>query len=167
VKRAVLLVFGVGIAIAAMMGRRGARRILGFPVEGMRVTAHGTFGADRLGPPAHSHQGVDLIASPGSHVLAVGDGRIVATQAGLGGIVRKLELDAPAAFAPGLIPVDTLVYADLGTPLVNPGDRVRRGDSIALVGNRGFVHFAVKRGGRFIDPRLAGFPYATSAREVA
>jgi murein DD-endopeptidase MepM/ murein hydrolase activator NlpD len=108
-----------------------------------------------------------LIGSPGSRVRAVGDGRIVATRAGLGGIVRKLELDAPAPFAPGLMPIDAVVYADLGTPLVHPGDRVRRGDSIALVGNRGFVHFAVKRGERFIDPRLAGFAYTTSPQEVA
>jgi len=78
--------------------------------------------------------------------------------------VRKLELDAPAAFAPGLVPVDAIVYADLGAALVQPGEHVRRGDAIGAVGNRGFVHFAVKRGERFINPRLAGFDYA---REMA
>jgi murein DD-endopeptidase MepM/ murein hydrolase activator NlpD len=162
-----LLVFGVGIAMAAVIGRRRPRHALGRPVDGMRATAHGFFGAQRPGPPVHAHQGVDLIASPGSRVRAVGDGRIVATQPGLGGIVRKLALDTPAPFAPGLIPVDAIVYADLGTPLVSAGDRVRRGDAIALVGDRGFVHFALKRGERFIDPRLAGFAYSTSPREVA
>ena len=161
-----LWLFGVGVTLAAAMGRKRPVGTLGLPVEGTRVTAHGSYGADRGGPPAHAHQGIDLIARPGSRVLAVGDGRIVATRPGLGGIVRKLELDVPAAFAPGLVPVDAIVYADLGAPLVQAGDRVRRGDPIATVADRGFVHFAVKRGERFINPRLAGFAYS-SAREVA
>lgn len=77
-----LWLFGVGVTIAAAVGRRNRVHTLGLPVAGTRVTAHGSYGADRLGPPAHAHQGIDLIARPGSHVLAVGDGRIVATRPG-------------------------------------------------------------------------------------
>jgi murein DD-endopeptidase MepM/ murein hydrolase activator NlpD len=66
--------------------------------------------------------------------------------------------------------VGAVVYADLGTPLVQPGDRVRRGDRIALVDRTGFFHFAVKElrpGGEvFFDPKAAGFPYRASRGEV-
>lgn len=162
--RTALVAFGAGIIVAALIGRRrNARPLLGSPVESSaRLSPHGAFGADRTGPPRHAHQGVDLLAAPGSRVLAVGNGRIVHTQPGLGGIVRKLALDEPATFAPGLLPVDAIVYADIGRPLVQPGDRVRRGDAVGIVGARGFVHFAVKQGETFIDPRLAGFAYAKS-----
>jgi murein DD-endopeptidase MepM/ murein hydrolase activator NlpD len=119
------------------------------------------------------HQGTDLAAPPGSHVLAVGDGVIVRTDPGLGKIVRKLRLDVPGAWGLGHRRVNAVVYADLGTPLVQPGDRVRKGDSIALVDKAGFVHFAVKEtrpsGEIFFDPKEAGFAYrlSSSGLEVA
>lgn len=154
----------------------GAANILGPPVEVRgppRVTPHGYFGAPRAGPPKHSHQGTDLAAPPGSHVLAVGDGLIIKTDPGLGKIVRKLRLDVPGAWDLNHRRVDAIVYADLGTPLVQPGDRVRKGDPIALVDKAGFVHFAVKEfqphGEVFFDPAQAGFAYRLSspAPEVA
>lgn len=138
------------------------RRALGLPIEGtaIRLTPHGDYGAARKGPPVHAHQGFDLIAKPGSHVLAIGDGVIVSAAAGLGKIVRKLRLDRPSAWDGGGRRVTHVVYADLGEPLLKPGARVRRGDPIALVASAGFVHFAVKetREGNehFFDPREAG-----------
>jgi murein DD-endopeptidase MepM/ murein hydrolase activator NlpD len=100
-------------------------------------------------------------------VLAVGDGEIVPASPGLGKTVRKLRLDAPAAWSAGGLPIEYVVYADLGMPLVEPGDHVRRGDPIAFVDAPGFVHFAVKtkdaRGETFVDPRLAGFAYHPTA----
>jgi murein DD-endopeptidase MepM/ murein hydrolase activator NlpD len=114
----------------------------------------------------HSHQGVDLVAEPGSHVLAVGDGLIVATNPGLGKMVRKLKLSAPGSWGLGLRRVHSIVYADLGKPLVNAGDHVRRGDPIALVDKAGFIHFAVKENEVFFDPRDAGFAYDVPGAEV-
>lgn len=144
--------------------------ILGSPVEVSgppTVTPHGYFGAPRAGPPRHSHQGTDLAAPPGSHVLAVGDGEIIKTDPGLGKIVRKLRLDVPGAWDLNHRHVDAVVYADLGKPLVQPGDRVRKGDPIALVDRPGFVHFAVKEvrpsGEVFFDPAQAGFVYRLSS----
>jgi murein DD-endopeptidase MepM/ murein hydrolase activator NlpD len=143
--------------------------LLGAPVEVKRaptVTPHGYFGARRAGPPAHAHQGVDLAAPAGSHVLAVGDGLIVRTDPGLGKIVRKLRLDIPGAWDFSHRRVDAVVYADLGAPLVQPGDHVRKGDPIALVDKSSFVHFAVKEsrpsGEVFFDPKEAGFVYRLS-----
>jgi murein DD-endopeptidase MepM/ murein hydrolase activator NlpD len=167
---------GLGsVGALVIFGRRrdssGASLILGSPVEGDRapmVTPHGYFGAPRAGPPSHTHQGVDVAAPPGSYVLAVGDGVIVRTDPGLGKIVRKLRLDAPAAWSLGHRHVGAIVYADLGPPLVKPGDRVRKGDPIALVDKAGFVHFATKdlraTGEVFFDPKEAGFIYRLSSR---
>jgi murein DD-endopeptidase MepM/ murein hydrolase activator NlpD len=139
-----------------------SRHLLGSPVVGLpRLTPNGDFDAPRAGPPAHRHQGIDLVAPSGSYVLAVGDGVIAKTHPGLGKIVRKLRLDRPAAWRGGHRTVDAIVYADLGTPLVDPGDRVRKGEPIALVSNQGFVHFAVKElrpeGEVFFAPKEAGF----------
>jgi murein DD-endopeptidase MepM/ murein hydrolase activator NlpD len=91
---------------------------------------------------------------------------IVATEPGLGKLVRKLQLDKPAAFGPGGKLVHSVVYADLGKTLVEPGQHVRKGEPIAIVGNEGFVHFAVKsknsHGETFFDPKAAGFDYRLS-----
>jgi murein DD-endopeptidase MepM/ murein hydrolase activator NlpD len=140
--------------------------LLGSPVEvagAPTVTPNGHFGAPRAGPPVHTHQGIDLAAPPGSRVLAVGDGEIVRTDPGLGRVVRKLRLARPSAWGIGRRRVEAIVYADLGKPLVQPGERVRRGDPIALVWPHGFVHFAIKEvrrsGEVFFDPREAGFSY--------
>jgi murein DD-endopeptidase MepM/ murein hydrolase activator NlpD len=167
---------GAGGALLLIRTRNGAGGsiLLGSPVKvggPPVVTPHGGFAAARSGPPAHEHQGVDLAARPGSQVLAVGDGTIVATDPGLGKLVRKLRLDVPGSWAFGRRPVDAVVYADLGRALVAPGDRVRRGDPIALVDKAGFVHFAVKQsrpGGEvFFDPKEAGFAYRLWSPEVA
>ncbi len=158
-----LAAFVVGAAGAFFIGwRKRSGELLGSPLDddGLpSTTSHGFFGAARKGPPVHFHQGIDLAAKPGSRVLAVGDGRIVATDPGLGKIVRKLRLDIPNAWTWSGAPIDSIVYADLGEPLVDPGERVRQGDSIAFVDRPGFVHFAVKQGSRFVDPKTAGFAY--------
>jgi murein DD-endopeptidase MepM/ murein hydrolase activator NlpD len=172
-KRSGWIAIGLGVGglilFARRRGRDNAPTALGSPVEvdGIpRVTPNGHYGAPRKGPPVHTHQGVDLQARPGSRVLAIGDGRIVDTAPGLGLVVRKLELATPASWTDGARKVRWVVYADLGQPLVNPGDRVKRGDPIALVDKRGFVHFAVKDlvGNRevFFDSADAGFRYALS-----
>ncbi len=180
-KRDTWLLLGLGsVGALLLFGRKrdalSGSIILGSPVEANgppRVTPHGYFGAPRAGPPVHQHQGVDLAAPPGSHVLAVGDGVIVKTDPGIGKVVRKLRLDVRGAWNLSHRRVDAIVYADLGKPFVQPGDRVRKGDPIALVDNAGFVHFAVKEsrpGGEvFFDPKEAGFLYrpSSSGPEVA
>jgi murein DD-endopeptidase MepM/ murein hydrolase activator NlpD len=165
-KRWMWLCLGAAGAVLLVARRRPT---LGAPLEGgwPTITPRGYFGADRRGPPAHLHQGIDLVARPGSKVLAVGDGVVVAAKPGLGGIVRKLRLDEEGAWSPyGGAAIAFVVYADLGRALVKAGDRVERGDAIGVVGPRGFVHFAVKtQGEKFIDPKRAGFAYRSTAPE--
>jgi murein DD-endopeptidase MepM/ murein hydrolase activator NlpD len=176
--RNTLLWIGIGSGVFLLLGRKQSAPLFGrqlqSPIAGNpspQVTPHGYFGAHRAGPPVHDHQGLDLVAKPGSQVLAVGDGVIVATDPGLGKLVRKLKLDPPSSWRLGSRRVAAIVYADLGTPLVKPGDRVRIGDPVATVDKTGFFHFAVKeqRGGSeiFFDPREAGFAYRTSGPAVA
>jgi murein DD-endopeptidase MepM/ murein hydrolase activator NlpD len=99
-------------------------------------------------------------------VLAVGDGVIVPAEPGLGHSVRKLRLNRPGAWSGTGEPIEAVVYADLGTPLVEPGDHVRKGDAIAKVGSAGFFHFAVRvHGERFIPPARAGFVYHAPDQE--
>jgi len=166
------LLLGLGSVVGAIL--LGRYRLLGSPIAASgpaRVTPHGSFGEARRGPPAHKHQGIDLIAPPGALVLAVGDGKIVDAKPGLGKIVRKLELDVPSTWTSSGRIVSAVVYADLGAPLVAPGDLVRRGDPIARVAHAGFVHFAVKErthdGEVFFDPSEAGFAYHASGPEVS
>jgi murein DD-endopeptidase MepM/ murein hydrolase activator NlpD len=156
----------ISLGSAALLMLRRDRSVLALPIaSALRVTPHGDFGATRSGPPRHAHQGIDIAATPGSRIVAVGDGVIVAVNPGLGKTVRKLRLDVPGAWSFGPRRIDHVVYADLGTPLVSPGHRVRKGDAVALVDKSGFFHFAVKSGEDFFDPKHAGLFYRPS--EVA
>jgi|SRR5579859_5781052 len=170
--RGTWLLLGLGSAVGAIL--LGRHRLLGSPLAATgtpRVTPHGGFGEPRRGPPAHRHQGIDLVAPAGALVLAVGDGEIVDTKPGLGRIVRKLKLDVSSTWTRGSRPVASVVYADLGEPFVESGDRVRRGDPIARVADAGFFHFAVKEQGDdgdiFFDPSEAGFAYRATGPEVS
>jgi|GEM_PF-1728075 len=157
--------FGLGAARAPELVELVELSLLGPPLEAAppyRVTPHGTYGAHRAGPPVHEHQGVDLQAPKGAAILAVGDGVIVPAQPGLGKTVLKLTLDRPGRWIEAPIGplVYHLVYADLGTPLVHVGERVRRGQPIARVWGDNFFHFAAKtvgsHGEEFFDPARSG-----------
>src|ERR1700722_7812076 len=96
-----LWLLGGGAVVWWMHKRSFGAPLLGSPLETSdwpRATPHGAYGAPRARPPRHRHQGLYLAAPPGSFVLAVGDGVIVATNPGLGRVVRKLRLDAPSAW---------------------------------------------------------------------
>lgn len=170
------LLLGLGALGVGLLLRRTsdpiAEPLLASPLDGaLKVTSHGDFGAARPGPPAHRHQGIDLGAKPGTFVRAIGAGVIVPTKPGLGKLVRKLRLDKPGIFATGASEsVSFAVYADLGSALREPGERVDAGEPIAVVGSRGFFHFACKRFTRhheqFFDPALAGLAYLTTKERV-
>ena len=166
-----LLAAGIGVAVLALRRRPKSAALIA-PLNGVLMTTpNGAFGARRKGPPAHKHQGIDLATRPGAFVRAVGDGVVVAANPGLGGIVRKLQLDEPRAFAGGGEPIAFVVYADLGSALREPGERVVAGEPLGVVGARGFVHFACKRvvGGReqFFDPALTGLLYHSTKERVS
>ncbi len=94
------------------------------------------------------HNGVDFAGAEGSDVLAVAAGVVTwtGTRTGYGELVEISHGD-------GLV----TRYAHNQQNLVQPGDVVRKGETIALMGNSGrstgaHVHFEVYKHGRPVDP---------------
>lgn len=120
------------------------------PVGGRVTSGYGTRMHPILGY-ARFHRGLDLAAAAGTPIRAAADGRVVS--AGWhGGYGRQIAL----AHGGGL----GTSYSHLSRMLAQPGDVVKRGQVIGLVGSSGLstgphVHFEASRNGRPIDPRSA------------
>ena len=125
---------------------------LGFPVKGKSDVAVGSFwGANRDGGKRR-HEGIDIFAKRGTPAVAAVDGYVTRTGVtNLGGNVVWLA-DAEHG--------QHIYYAHLDKQLVQPGQQVRQGDTLGLVGNTGnarttppHLHFGVYRSGRgAVDP---------------
>jgi len=115
------------------------------PVAG-RFTYGSGWGACRDGC-ARRHQGIDLLAPPGTRLVAVEHGRIGPRwghDGGRAGVRLWLHGDSGTAY----------FYAHNSRNLARPGQRVRRGDQVAEIGNSGnaahtppHVHFEIHPGG--------------------
>ncbi|MCY7352255.1 MAG: peptidoglycan DD-metalloendopeptidase family protein [Cytophagaceae bacterium] len=116
--------------------------LLSFPVAGKKYENLISFwGAARDGGQ-RLHEGIDVAAPRGTPVVAAADGIVSqVTTNRLGGLViyqQDTEHDL------------TLYYAHLDRQLTTPGQRVKRGDTLGLVGNTGnavttgpHLHFGV------------------------
>jgi murein DD-endopeptidase MepM/ murein hydrolase activator NlpD len=99
----------------------------------------------------YDHDGIDLAAARGTNVLAAGDGRIVLVkrsdlQAGFG---NYLEIDHGHGFVTR--------YANLGDITARIGQKVQKGEAIAVIGISGgsvapHVHYEVIKNGKNINP---------------
>jgi len=94
------------------------------------------------------HKGIDFVGKRGSEVLAVAAGVVTKSErvAGYGNIVEIRHAD-------GYI----TRYAHNQENLVKEGDRVEKGEPIAMLGSSGrssgpHVHFEVRRNGKIINP---------------
>ncbi|WP_324670793.1 M23 family metallopeptidase [Hymenobacter sp. GOD-10R] len=124
---------------------------LGFPVQGKTDTAVGSFWGMARDGGARRHEGIDIFAKRGTPVVAAAPGLITRTGVtNLGGNVVWLA-DAEHG--------QHLYYAHLDKQLVQPGQTVRRGDTLGLVGNTGnarttspHLHFGIYRAGGAVDP---------------
>jgi murein DD-endopeptidase MepM/ murein hydrolase activator NlpD len=97
------------------------------------------------------HDGIDYADSRGANVLATGHGTVA--------LVKKSELTAGFG---NYIEIDhgqgyVTRYAHLGEIKVRQGQRIEKGDAIALIGISGgsiapHVHYEVLKDGRHIDP---------------
>ena len=129
------------------------------PVQG-RVTS-GFGPRNRPNARASSdHQGIDYAVPNGTAVAAAADGEVIfaATRANYGNRVVIRHADGSETS-----------YSHLSGFDVRPGDRVRAGQTVARSGSTGNVtgphlHFELKRGGGYIDPRGA---LSGEARAVA
>jgi murein DD-endopeptidase MepM/ murein hydrolase activator NlpD len=95
------------------------------------------------------HEGLDIVASPGTVVRAPADGLV--TRAGrMSGYGRAVDLSHGFGFGTR--------FGHLSAVLVRPGERVRRGDVIGRVGSTGrstgpHLHYEVLKEGRQVNPR--------------
>jgi murein DD-endopeptidase MepM/ murein hydrolase activator NlpD len=116
---------------------------LAWPLEGVLYGRYGVRAGKR-------HDGIDIAAPEGTPVRAAADGLVLyaGEQAGYGAIVI-LRHDG------GLV----TLYAHNSKLLVEEGDRVRRGEPVARVGQTGrttgpHLHFEVRQGTRPKNPLL-------------
>ncbi|NTU97574.1 MAG: M23 family metallopeptidase [Chlorobiaceae bacterium] len=94
------------------------------------------------------HAGVDISVSSGTKVLATGDG-VVSFAGWEGGYGQKVTITHGYGFR--------TTYAHLSKAIVRAGQRIHRGDIIALSGNTGMstgphLHYEVMKNGVHVNP---------------
>ena len=133
-----------------IMTRELASQIVpgGRPVESGYISSLYGQRTDPFDGNQASHQGIDFAGAAGTRVLAVADG--IVSQTGIdGGYGRLVEITHGNGYVTR--------YAHNAKLLVKPGQTVKRGDAIALMGSTGrstgtHVHFEVLRNGRAMNP---------------
>jgi murein DD-endopeptidase MepM/ murein hydrolase activator NlpD len=120
----------------------------GWPVDGGWVSSGFGLRADPFTGHQSHHEGVDIASRLGSPILAMGDGVVTwsGEKAGYGTLVEITHES-------GLISR----YAHTRANLVKVGDRITKGQPIALVGTTGrstgpHLHFEVVRNGMAVNP---------------
>lgn len=118
------------------------------PVSGFFSDGYG-WRRDPIDGSREFHKGVDIVAPTGTPVRAAADGLVTAAgrTAGYGSMIHL-------AHGYGL----ATRYGHLSKIVVNPGQRVKRGDLIGYVGSTGrstgpHLHYEVFRAGAQVDPR--------------
>lgn len=138
---------------------------LGFPVAGKSARI-GSIWGDARDAGARSHEGIDIFAPKRTPAIAAADGVVTTVnENNLGGKVVWLR------------PYDAdyvLYYAHLDEQLVGAQQRVRKGDTVGLVGNTGnarttspHLHFGIYATGGAIDPLPFVNPVTKQPQEVA
>jgi murein DD-endopeptidase MepM/ murein hydrolase activator NlpD len=133
-----------------ILTRELARQIVpgGRPVESGYISSLYGSRTDPFEGHQAFHQGIDFAGAAGSRVLAVADG-IVSHAGPDGGYGRLIEITHGNGYLTR--------YAHNAKLLVQPGQTVKRGDAIALMGSTGrstgtHLHFEVLRDGRPVNP---------------
>ena len=98
--------------------------------------------------PADAHRGMDIAAAAGTPIRATAMGVVEDVR-----IDRYFGLLVEVRHENGFV----TRYGHCSQVLVTPGDRVNRGQTIALVGNTGrstapHLHYEVMRNGKYVDP---------------
>ncbi len=140
----------LGVLDSLLMDDRLARKTMptAMPVEGGYYTSNYGYRIDPINGHSAFHTGVDIIANPGTPVVAAAGGVVAAVEylAEYGNVV---EVDHDN----GLV----TRYAHLSRSLVKVGDVVMKGQKIALTGATGRVtgphlHFEVREKGVPLNP---------------
>jgi murein DD-endopeptidase MepM/ murein hydrolase activator NlpD len=133
-----------------IMTRELARQIVpgGRPVESGYISSLYGQRTDPFDGNQASHHGIDFAGAAGTQVLSVADG-IVSHTGTDGGYGRLVEITHGNGYVTR--------YAHNAKLLVKPGQTVKRGDPIALMGSTGrstgtHLHFEVLRHGQSMNP---------------
>lgn len=118
------------------------------PVENVSYTSQFGVRSDPFMGTARMHAGVDLRGPIGTPIYATADG-VVGRAERAGGYGNLVELEHGKGIATR--------YGHLSKILVNPGDHVRRGQLIALMGSTGrstgsHLHYEVRMDGHAVNP---------------
>lgn len=129
-------------------GLQEQRSLSGMPVSKGWISSRYGKRADPFTGKPDWHHGVDIAGKAGSDILAVAAGIVTwtGTKSGYGELVEVSHGDGYVTR-----------YAHNQQNLVEPGDVVRKGDTIALMGSSGrstgaHVHYEVYKHGRSVDP---------------
>lgn len=95
------------------------------------------------------HEGIDLTAPRGTNIYATADGEVIQAGYRAGGFGKKVLIDHGYGFR--------TLYGHCDEVLVEPGQKVKRGEIIARVGSTGLsksphLHYEVHVNGRPVDP---------------
>lgn len=107
------------------------------------------FRIDPIYKTRRMHTGMDFIARIGTDVYSTGDGVVETLENGSWGYGRCLVINHGYGFKTR--------YAHLSAFKVRPGEKVKRGQLIGLVGNSGkstgpHLHYEVEKGGKKVNP---------------
>lgn len=114
-----------------------------WPVNGKVVSTYGTSGGQK-------NDGIDIAAPKGTPVKAAEGGKVVYAGNEVARMGNLLLIEHPGGYI--------TAYGNNEELLVKKGDTVKKGQTIAKVGNSGGtaepqLHFEVRRAGKTIDPR--------------
>jgi len=133
-----------------ILSRELARQIVpgGRPVESGYISSFFGRRPDPFTGETAFHPGIDFAGAPGTRVLAVADG-VVSFAGKDQGYGKLVEVTHGNGYVTR--------YAHNSSLLVEPGQTVRRGDSLALMGSTGrstgtHLHFEVLRDGKHMNP---------------
>lgn len=120
----------------------------GWPVAGRVSSSYGRREHPTSGTPQF-HSGIDLSVPEGTRIKGTADG-IVSFSGFTQGSGNAVVIEHGHGFS--------TIYAHNARNLVRVGERVKRGDAVAISGSTGIstgphVHYEIWKGGRHVDPR--------------
>lgn len=119
------------------------------PVSQSNISAYFGFRSDPFTHRLKMHYGIDFSGSIGTPIHATGDGIVIVAEFGFDGYGKQIVIDHGFGYKTR--------YAHLSKIIVNPGDKVKRGQIIGLLGNTGrstgpHVHYEVLLKNASTDP---------------
>ena len=122
------------------------------PVDLRKIRNIGNYGwrKDPVYGDRRHHDGLDFTGPMGLSIYVTGNGKVLRAERNRGGYGNMVEVDHGFGY--------TTRYAHLQTILVRPGQRLKRGEKVGLLGNTGkstgpHLHYEVRYLGRPLDPR--------------